>query len=74
MSSFATIKPEHNGRCTRKRMAVFRSWLIQAAMTSLFHRRYFFLFPKRICVQARKQSPFSDFGCVQTLHPRLRID
>jgi hypothetical protein len=42
--------------------------LIQAAMTSLFHRRYFFLFPREYVFRP-KAIPFSDFGCVQTLIP-----
>jgi hypothetical protein len=53
MSPFATIKPEHRGKCTRKRMAAFRSWLTRAAMTSLFHKRYFFLFPREYVLKPK---------------------
>lgn len=65
MSSCAIIKREHNGRCTRKRMEASHSWLIQAAMTSLFHKRCFFLFP-RDYVFKPKAGPLSGLSCAQT--------
>ena len=65
MSSFAIIKPEHNGRCTRKQMAAFHSWLTQAAMTSLFHKRCFFLLPREYVFKP-KAVPFSGLSCAQT--------